>query len=40
MRRKPWLAGLLSFVVPGLGQFYAGRMEQEGDIDSECPWMV
>jgi signal peptidase I len=24
-RRKPWLAGLLSLVVPGLGHLYAGR---------------
>lgn len=24
-RRKPWLAGLLSVVVPGLGHLYAGR---------------
>jgi len=25
MKRKPWLAGLLSVLFPGLGQVYAGR---------------
>ncbi len=27
-RRKPWVAGLLSFIVPGLGQMYAGRLKR------------
>jgi TM2 domain-containing membrane protein YozV len=25
MRRNPWLAGLLSLLVPGLGQIYCGE---------------
>jgi len=25
MRRSPWVAGLLSLVIPGLGQIYAGE---------------
>ena len=25
MRRNPWLAGLLSLLVPGLGQIYWGE---------------
>ena len=28
LRNLPWLAALLSFVWPGLGQFYAGRRRQ------------
>lgn len=24
--KKTWLAGLLSFLFPGMGQFYLGRM--------------
>ncbi|MBC7545749.1 MAG: hypothetical protein H7338_23710 [Candidatus Sericytochromatia bacterium] len=27
-RPNPWIAGLLSLVVPGLGQFYAGERER------------
>jgi signal peptidase I len=27
-RRRPWLAGLLSLVVPGLGQLYGGRPQR------------
>src|SRR3989338_599209 len=26
MKRKPWLAGLLSLICPGLGQIYCGQM--------------
>lgn len=26
IRRRPWLAGLLTFLVPGLGQLYNGRL--------------
>ena len=25
VRRSPWVAGLLSLAVPGLGQIYAGK---------------
>ena len=25
LRHRPWLAALLSFVIPGMGQAYAGR---------------
>lgn len=24
--KKPWLAGLLSFIFPGIGQFYIGKI--------------
>lgn len=24
--KKPWLAGLLSFIFPGIGQFYIGKV--------------
>jgi TM2 domain-containing membrane protein YozV len=25
VKRSPWIAGLLSLVIPGLGQIYAGK---------------
>ena len=25
-RRSPWLAGLLSFILPGIGQVYCGKL--------------
>ena len=30
LKRKPWLAGLLSLVLPGLGHLYAGRPRAAG----------
>ena len=28
VRRRPWFAALLSFVVPGTGQLYGGRLKR------------
>ena len=32
MKRSPWVAGLLSLVIPGLGQIYAGKGFRGGAI--------